>query len=128
MKRIATIFLSALLLNLLWENLHSFLYISYMGGKITEFILIRASLFDAILITLISLPFIYSKLLKNKSWLIIIVGIIVAILNEWYGLGTGRWVYSELMTIIPLIDTGLTPTIQLGLLGYISYRLSILII
>ena len=93
-----------------------------MGGKITEFILIRASLFDAILVTIIVLPFIYLFSLKNKSWLIIVIGIVVAILNEWYGLSTGRWTYNSLMPIVPMIKVGLTPTFQLGVLGYITYR------
>ena len=121
MKRIFFIFFTAFILNVVWENLHSYLYNNYMGGKITEFILIRASLFDAVLITAILLPFIYSPLLK-KSWLIIIIGTIIAIFNEWYGLSTGRWAYNSFMPIVPIIKVGLTPALQLGLTGYVSYR------
>ena len=123
MKKIGNIFLLAFILNVLWENLHSFLYSNYMGGEITEFILIRASLFDALLIAIISLPFIFFDKLKNKSWLIIIIGLIIAILNEWYGLGTGRWMYNSFMPILPIINVGLTPALQLGILGYVSFRL-----
>lgn len=123
MKKIGSIFILAFILNVLWENLHSFLYSNYMGGEITEFILIRASLFDALLIAIISLPFIFFDKLKNKSWLIIIIGVIIAILNEWYGLGTARWVYNSFMPILPIINVGLTPAIQLGILGYVSFRL-----
>lgn len=94
-----------------------------MGGEITEFILMRASLFDAFIITIILMPFIYLNKLKNKSWLIIVVGIIIAILNEWYGLGTGRWMYNSLMPVLPIIMVGLTPTLQIGILGYISYEI-----
>ncbi len=89
-----------------------------MGGGITEYVLLRALLFDAVLIVIILLLFVYLPSLKNQSWMIII-GIIIAILNEWYGLGTGRWAYNELMPIIPIIKTGITPTLQLGILGYI---------
>lgn len=122
MKKIGSIFILAFILNVLWENLHSFLYSNYMGGEITEFILIRASLFDALLIAIISLPFIFFDKLKNKSWLIIIIGVIIAILNEWYGLGTARWMYNSFMPILPIINVGLTPAIQLGILGYVSFR------
>ncbi len=94
-----------------------------MGGQITEYVLVRASLFDAVLITIISLPFLYVNTLKNKGWLLIVVGILIAILNEWYGLSTGRWVYNSLMPIVPLIKVGITPTLQLGVLGYISFKL-----
>ncbi|MDO8729325.1 MAG: hypothetical protein Q7K26_05600 [bacterium] len=93
-----------------------------MGGKITEFILIRASLFDAILITTVVLPFIFISSLKDKSWLIIVIGIVVAIFNEWYGLSTGRWAYNSLMPIVPILKVGLTPMLQLGVLGYLSYK------
>ncbi|PIQ66456.1 MAG: hypothetical protein COV96_01600 [Candidatus Zambryskibacteria bacterium CG11_big_fil_rev_8_21_14_0_20_42_18] len=122
MKRLLIIFLSAFVLNIVWENLHSFLYSNYMGGEITEFILIRASLFDAFLITMILLPFLYLNALKNKSWLIIVIGIIIAVLNEWYGLNTNRWAYNSLMPILPIIKVGLTPTLQLGVSGYLSYK------
>lgn len=124
MKKLPIIFSLAFVLNLIWENLHAFLYLNYKGGEITQFILVRASLFDAFLITIISLPFIYFSLLKNKYWLIIFIGIIIAILNEWYGLGTGRWVYNDLMPILPIIKTGLSPTLQFGILGYATFIIS----
>ena len=124
MKKIVTIFLLAFVLNAIWENAHSFFYSNYMGGQITEFILLRASLFDALLITVILLPFVYLPNLKNKGWMIVVIEIIIAIVNEWYGLRTGRWAYNEFMLVIPLIKTGITPTLQLGILAYVTYKLS----
>jgi len=123
MKKILLVFIFSFCLNLIWENLHSYLYVEYMGGRITEFILIRASLIDALIITVLVLPFMFIDALKKHSWLIILAGILVAIFIEWYALGTGRWSYNEYMPIIPILSVGLTPTIQLGLLGYLSYRL-----
>src|SRR3989338_6127191 len=52
-KKLIAIFALAFLLNLIWENLHSWLYAYYEGGVITEWILLRATLFDAIFITLL---------------------------------------------------------------------------
>lgn len=121
MKRVAYIFFVAFGLNLVWENLHVFLYESYKGGSITELILVRAALFDAFVIMLIMVPFLYVPLLRQKSWLIFLVGIVVGICNEWYGLGTGRWVYDSLMPIVPIVGVGLTPLLQLGVLGFASY-------
>ena len=92
-----------------------------MGGKITEFILLRASVADAGIITLLSLLFMSVPSLKRKSWLIIFVGVLIAIFIELYALNTGRWAYNEYMPMIPILGVGLTPTIQLGLLGYLSY-------
>ena len=121
MKRIFLIFILSLLLNFIWENLHSHLYISYMGDKITEFILFRASLADAGIITIISLPFIYITSLRKKDSLIVLIGFLVAVTIELYALNAGRWSYNEYMPIIPFLSVGLTPVIQLSLLGYFSY-------
>ena len=123
MKRLISIFLFSFATNVIWENLHSYLYVGYRGGRITEFILLRASFWDAVMITIILLPFLYLHFFKKRSWLIFIIGITVAVAIEWYALGTDRWAYNSLMPIIPFLDTGLTPTIQLGLLGYLTYKL-----
>lgn len=123
MKKVCFIFFTVFVLNVVWENLHVFLYDNYKGGAITEFILLRASLFDAFLITIILLPFLYFSFFKTKIWLIFLIGICIAIINEWYGLSTARWMYNDLMPIIPIIKTGLTPTIQLALTGYLTFLL-----
>ena len=115
------IFLVSFLFNLIWENLHSVLYIGYQGGKITEFILMRASLGDAVMITVLLLPFLYIVWFQKRGYLIVVAGIVLAILIEWYALSTGRWAYNEYMPIIPFLNIGLTPTIQLGLLGYLTF-------
>ncbi len=120
MKKVASIFIISFTLNLIWENLHAFLYSGYQGGKITEFILLRATLGDAIMITLIALPFIFLNSFKKYTWIIIPIGIILTVSIEWYALGTGRWAYNEYMPIVPYLQVGLTPLVQLGVLGYIS--------
>lgn len=123
MKNILLIFILAFLANLIWENLHSFLYVHYQGGDITQIILLRATLFDATFITLASLPFLFFKFFNNKPWLIIIIGIIFAIILEHWALTSNRWAYNDLMPIIPIINTGLTPTIQLGGLAFVILKL-----
>ena len=121
MKKIFFIYTTAFILNVFWENLHSVLYASYRGGVITELILVRASLFDALIITIILLPFLYFDVLKKNVWLMLVIAIVVAIINEWYGLGVGRWAYNSLMPILPIFHVGLTPAIQLAVLGYITF-------
>lgn len=124
MKKVFSVFFIAFGLNVVWENVHSYLYMHYQGGTITESILLRATFADAVIITLIALPFLFLPLFKKRAWLIVPIGVIIAVSMEWYALGTGRWAYSALMPIIPLLETGLTPTIQLGLLGYLSYSIT----
>ncbi len=95
-----------------------------MHGPITQFILLHATFGDAVMITLIVLPFLFLPTFKKYDWIIIPIGIIIAVSIEWYALGVGRWAYNEYMPIIPLLKVGLTPTIQLGLLGYLSLKIS----
>lgn len=123
MKKIILIFVIAFVLNLIWENLHSVLYDNYMGGKITEFILLKATLADAFIIIIIVFPFMFFPLFKRHSWIIVPALIVVSIGNEYYALGAGAWAYNSLMPIIPFLSVGLTPTIQLGLLGYVSLKM-----
>jgi hypothetical protein len=122
MKKISLIFITAFLFNAIWENLHSFLYENYMGGRITEFILLRATLVDATIITIITMPFILHPLIKKKSWIILPLGFILSAGIERWAVSIGRWAYNSYMPIIPLFAVGLSPAIQLGLLGYLSFR------
>ena len=121
-NKLLFIFIVSFILNIVWENFHSIFYDNYMGGKITEFILFRAALADAIIIIIITLPFLLFLSFKKRSWAIIFIGFVVSIGIEYYVLTTGMWEYNILMPIIPFLSIGLTPTIQLGLLGYISFQ------
>ena len=120
-RSLRTVFLSAFILNALYENAHAPLYAHYRGGVISEAVLLHATLADALIISALVLPFLYFACLKRYAWLIVPIGFAIAVGIEWWALGTGRWAYGPLMPIIPLLGTGLTPTIQLGLLGYVSY-------
>lgn len=117
----ALLFSIAFALNYVWEHLHSVLYTHYKSGPITDFILLHATFADAVFITLIALPFFYVDYLRTKPWLIIILGVALSIGIELWALQTGRWAYGALMPLVPGTGTGLTPTIQLGLLGFLSY-------
>ena len=114
------VFFLALILNLIWEKLHSVLYLHYKGGEITDLILLKAAMVDALIILVLILC---SQLFK-PSWLfILLTGIVVAILIEYMAFFTQRWTYNSSMPIIPIINVGLTPTIQLALLGLAVYFL-----
>ncbi|MFZ2149736.1 MAG: hypothetical protein WAV15_01080 [Minisyncoccia bacterium] len=122
-RRIIFIFIAAFVMNVIWENLHSVLYESYKGGEISQFILLRATLSDAVYIVFITLPFILRSKLKKYDWLIVVLGVIISIIIEFYALSTDRWVYKDLMPLIPFLNIGLTPVVQLGLLGYATFKL-----
>jgi uncharacterized membrane protein len=95
-----------------------------MGGEITEFILFRAAVFDAVVTTLVITPFLYVVFLKKYNWLIIAILFFIAVYIEYYAIGTDRWAYDALMPIVPFLGTGLTPTVQLGFLGYLTFKIT----
>ncbi|MBI2109239.1 MAG: hypothetical protein HYT93_03635 [Parcubacteria group bacterium] len=123
-KQYLYIFIFTFVLNVLWEHAHSLLYVHYKGGAITELILFRAALFDAAVITLVA--FIFLSVLKVKYGLLAMVVTLVVFAAglELWALETSRWAYTSAMPLVPLVSTGLTPTIQLGILGYISITLA----
>ena len=120
-KNLILVFILAFSLNLIWEFFHSVLYTHYQGATITSLILTRAAIVDAIIISLLFL--IAWKLKVNTSLVVILGGLLVAIALETWALQTGRWAYSASMPIIPLLTTGLTPTIQLAITGYLVKKL-----
>jgi len=112
------IFISAFVLNLLWENLHAPFYASYKDGAITEQILIRAAFWDAVIVLIVAIVFLKISFLKRHLWLSFFAGALISVAIEYFALATGRWSYGQSMPIIPLLNIGLTPAIQLGLIAY----------
>lgn len=123
MRRIILIFIIAFILNLIWENTHFVLYDNYMGGEISRLILFRASVSDAIYISIIGALVLYFPYLHKNIWVACLMLVSISIFIEIWALGTGRWAYNALMPIIPFLSVGLTPSIQLGLLGYVSFKM-----
>lgn len=119
--KLGLIFSISFALNFIWENVHSLLYTAYQGGPITEFILVRATLGDAVMLTALAVPFVYVASLRRRLWLIVPIGVALAVWIELYALGAGRWSYNDLMPLVPFVHVGLTPTVQLALLGWGTY-------
>ena len=120
-RKLLSVFLLAFAFNFIWENLHSALYVHYKSGPISEFVLLRAAFADAIFITLLAALFIKIPYFQKRVWYSLIFGFVIL---EVFALRTGRWAYQEIMPIVPLIKTGLTPTIQLGILSYLVYKIT----
>lgn len=124
LRRFAIIFFFAFFLNLIWEHLHSALYSSYKSEGITNFVLFRAALFDGAVTALFYAFFFEFSKHPRRTWLLPLTLTLFAIVLEVWALATGRWMYTDVMPIIPLLGVGLTPTIQLGFLGYVSLKVS----
>lgn len=121
-RKWSLVFIIAFGLNLIWENLHAVLYIHYQGGEITRLVLLRAAFIDALMI--LGIVFLWSLLPKRFKWqwLVVAAGVVVAVVLERWALGAGRWAYKDTMWIIPILNTGITPTIQLGITGFLALR------
>lgn len=120
-KKPAFVFVPAFILNLAWEVAHSRLYANYQGGAITLFVLARAAAADAVMILI--LIFVAQKFAKHSTLVVVLGGLTLAVFIEKWALGTGRWAYDAAMPIIPILNTGLTPTIQLAVTGYAAQKI-----
>lgn len=123
MKKIIFISFLALILNFIWEISHSFLYVPHYVG-ISEMIKVhlRASMGDILLVfivlTLDILIFgnVYERNSIQRLLIMAFFGFVLATMVEKYALFVGRWAYSPLMPIIPWLNVGLTPILQMTLI------------
>ena len=120
-KKYALVFAFAFILNLMWEYFHSALYSAYQGGAITDFVLWEATFLDALMILILVL--VADKFEWSQTATVIIGGLLLSFIIEIWALQTGRWQYNELMPIVPVLNVGLTPFIQLGLTGLLTQKL-----
>ena len=125
LKKLSYVAALSFLLNLVWENLHSFLYAHYEGGPLSEYILLRATFGDMVIITLCAAFFLYIPGLRTRLWLMLPLGVGIAVIIERLALPLQHWGYTQYMPIIPYLGVGLTPTLQLALLGYCVFLVAL---
>ena len=119
------VFIIGFISNWAWENLHSPLYFHPNGEDITQLMLLSAALMDAVIITAVAAVFLSSAYLRSRLWLAFVIGIAIAVAIERFSLVAQRWAYSELMPVIPMLETGLVPTVQLGLLTWLILKCAV---
>jgi len=111
-------------LNAVWENWHSVLYVHYRGRPITGLVLLRAALVDSfIILGMIGV----ARVLPDYRLALGVVfglGVGIAIALEKWALASNRWAYTDTMYVLPFVKTGVTPTVQLGLIGVVVYVLT----
>lgn len=132
MKKIVFIALISFVLNFIWEISQAFLYAPhYVGiaGLLT--VHLRASLGDMLMIFIIlSLDaFIFDRIFtRGKITIarlarIIFAGFLLAAIIEKYALATERWSYGPLMPIIPWLNVGLLPLLQMILIPLVIFAI-----
>lgn len=123
----------AFLLNLIWENLQAPLY-GYSYGKFLQHfgMCFWATLGDVIFI--IVLYFIVARLRNDRSWfkkikaqdlaIIIPLGFIAPIIWEKLALSLSLWHYTSAMPIIPWLNVGLAPILQMLILPLFAFYIT----
>ena len=111
------------LTNLIWETLHLPLYTLWEQGSVQEqaFAVLHCTGGDLLIATT---TLILTLLLTgNSAWpvsrfyrvavMTTCSGVLYTIFSEWLNIVLRKsWAYSELMPVVPLIDTGLSPLLQ----------------
>ena len=124
-KRFFIAGLIALILNIIWEFLHNFLYVDLSGIPKYSHLIIA---FFADMLIIFGIFAIVSLKNKNLNWIknpskfdylmVVFLGLIIAIFIEMINLNLGRWEYTAAMPT--LFGIGISPLIQLALTGIIS--------
>jgi len=114
----------AFLLHIAWEKLHIVLYTGYetLEGVLPVFVL--ATLGDC-LYTLAAVAFIgilrgslvwFMNASRQDYFLLAVMGFCIALMVEYKAAYLDRWDYTELMPIVPLLNVGLSPVLQMTVL------------
>lgn len=123
LQTLVAVFAVSFLLNYVWEHLHSVLYVHYKGGAITDAILLHATLMDAVMITGLAVALLFIPRVRRKPWLVLVGAFLLAAGIELWALDTGRWAYNASMPLVPLLHVGLSPTVQLALTGFVTFKI-----
>jgi hypothetical protein len=130
----ATSALSAFVLNWLWEMFQMPLFVEMAGRSWLETALpcARAALGDVVMA--FSIYGLGALAARNWFWGLgggwnvyltgALLGGVFAAAYEWNALASDRWSYSERMPIVPILDVGLWPLLQLPLLVPASWAIA----
>lgn len=133
MRFVLILFAVSVGINYIWEMLQMPLYEDMPFGAPSSWILcFRASIGDGFIILFIwalgSAVFRSPSWFKPPTWrgtaLLLLSGLFIAVGIELHALATGRWVYSALMLLLPVVEVGLSPVLQLLFLPFICMQVS----
>lgn len=123
-KQIIFLSLIAFVVHVIWENTQASLYEGYgsfaehlpvcVGGTFGD---VAITLFVYLIVALLKNDFNWIAALNKKDVIALaVIGLFIAVGIEWRALLFGRWAYTDAMPIIPYLQVGLTPILQMILL------------
>lgn len=120
------------LINAIWENAQAPLYQGYSNFWQHLPICWTASLGDVLIILI--LYFVLAAINRNMFWIakisrvdiviVVALGSLIGIGIEKWSLINQRWQYGSAMPLIPYIEVGLLPVLQMILLPLLTYYIS----
>lgn len=131
-NKIIALTIISFLLHLVWENAQAPLYGGYTSFTQHFFICLMGT-FGDVLITL--MVFIFIVVIKKDAFWIAkqnggdyiasaFLGLLIAIGIEQNALLLEKWVYSSVMPLLPYLQVGLTPVLQMVILLPLSFYLT----
>lgn len=134
-KKYLYLSLTAFIMNFIWEMVQMPFFRDMSFADPDDWLLcFLAALSDGIIV--VAIFFIGRLFFKSFHWAdhlnlpktiyLLAIGFLIAVYFEVKALHIGEWSYSELMPIIPFLDIGLLPTVQMMLLPMLSYKLVLL--
>jgi len=121
--------LLALVLNLIWENAQAPLYFGYTDFFAHFEICLMATLGDIVIFYGVYLVFALAW--KDWRWFTVLsapkmatlaaIGFITAVIIERWALLVGRWAYMDAMPIVPIVQVGLLPVLQMMVLPLVLF-------
>jgi hypothetical protein len=131
-RRTGPRYLGAMLVgNVVWETLHLPLYTLWETGtaRYLAFVVIHCSVGDLMIATMALCA---AVLAVGRGWpwrnygrvalLTILLGLAYTIFSEWLNISVrGSWAYAPAMPLVPVLGTGLSPTLQWILLPLASF-------
>ena len=132
-KQVLLIFIVAVALNYLWEVAQAPLYLGFEDWNSVWWHCFVAALGDGILVWLIFVVgwttfrrFDWYAHLNGRALAVMLVaGLVIGIGIEWVAIDKlGRWAYTADMPLLPGIDVGLVPVLQMLLLPPLLFRIA----
>jgi hypothetical protein len=134
LKYMVLVFIWSILLNYPWEMLQMPFYMAMsFSDPVSWLLCFRASFGDGVIILgiwafgyLIFRKYDWVRKVSPAALLVCLVsGAVIAVVIELAAVKTGRWRYSDIMPVLPGLEVGLIPFLQLILLPWPSIRLAL---